>query len=61
MAFTLPPLQAPRVVQEDSIADVTPQANASETEDNGDPVYKLLEDSSIRGKNKFYDNIGFSV
>ncbi|KAI0232988.1 hypothetical protein LSAT2_016769 [Lamellibrachia satsuma] len=60
MEFTLPPLQAPRVVQEDSIADVTPQPNASETEDNGDPVYELLEDSSIRGKKKLYDNIGFS-
>ena len=43
MEVTLPPLQAPRVVQEDSIADVTPQACESETEDNGDPVYQLIE------------------
>ena len=43
MEVTLPPLQAPRVVQEDSIADVTPQAYESETEDTGDPVYQLIE------------------
>ena len=43
MEVTLPPLQAPRVVQEDSIADVTPQAYESEPEDNDDPVYQLIE------------------
>ncbi|KAI0213241.1 hypothetical protein LSAT2_001759 [Lamellibrachia satsuma] len=37
MEVTLPPLKAPRVVQEDSIADETPQAYESETEDNDDP------------------------
>ena len=43
MEVTLPPLQAPRVVQEDSIVDVTPQTCESETEDNDDPVYQLIE------------------
>ena len=43
MEVTLPPLQVPRVVQEDSIANVTPQACESETEDNGDLVYQLIE------------------
>ena len=40
---TLLPLQAPRVVQEDSIADVTLQAYESETGDNGDRVFQLIE------------------
>ncbi|KAI0220396.1 hypothetical protein LSAT2_028071 [Lamellibrachia satsuma] len=46
--FTLPPLQAPRVVQEDSIEDVTPQPNASETEDN---VKSTIWRCSVRNTN----------
>ena len=38
--------------QEGSIADVTPQAYESETEDNGDKVYQLLEEDSIRGQRR---------
>ena len=54
---TLPPLHEPMIVEEDSFVDVTPQAHEYNNVDNGS-TYEIV-DSSIRGKNKLYSNLGF--
>ena len=47
------------IVEEDLIADIMPQEHEYIIEDIG-PMYQMVDDSSIRGKNKVYSNLGFS-
>ncbi|KAI0241417.1 hypothetical protein LSAT2_027768, partial [Lamellibrachia satsuma] len=60
MELTLPPMQEPRVLQEDSIADVTHGPYESATEATGNVEYKIQEDTTIRGRHKLFDDVGFS-
>ena len=60
MELTLPTMQEPRVLQESSIADVTPGPYESATEATADVEYKVQKDTTIRGRDKLFDDVGFS-